>query len=694
MELLWIASTFGMAFWIYKLQERVKHLEDPLENSFSTPVPQTKVKEINQEEDDGVDRSKWPSHLQQTVSKSAAIKSKTVEKALPFDLENFLGQKLFPILGATSIVVAIGFFAVWAFSNGWIGPMGRIALGILVSLSLIGLGEYLKNKYPDFFCYLVAAGLAGLIVTTLLAHYVYDFISATQSLVMLALQAGVGVMLALRYNSRILANFSIAAGLLAPWFSGQLEPMLVLPFVLVLAVAGFVLALNKKWPEIFVSLIVFSSSYIFAALEQLGRELLDHNYNLNKLEVVSSINPIQLLLFAFIIYALIGSAGVVRLILNYKSSEPPKEEVHEIVLFTIALLLFNLCASGAFYAQSWEHIGFLVGAQALGLLALADWFKSKNWSVFHLITLSSSLLFVVIATAWELRNYSSLILTLTLIFDGVFMCGVGQLSKQKIYEWFGRGTLILALLYSLANNISEFALEAVLTCTFVTAFVYSIGNVKQVAEKIWLGFSIFLSTVLLFGFSFEANEIPDSLKSLLPALWTLGLLYFAYQQKSFFMRVSTLLVYAIFSLVVINQFVANDYLFVATWLPIALIGSLYYYVSLSFKETSKADEVMAYGSILILSISWIYQTGQSFAEPLLTVCWLALIGILMTLGLMYKPLKELRYIGLGITLFIIAKLYLVDIWQWDIPVRVMAFTALGVALLSIGFFYQKTWLKK
>jgi uncharacterized membrane protein len=66
----------------------------------------------------------------------------------------------------------------------------------------------------------------------------------------------------------------------------------------------------------------------------------------------------------------------------------------------------------------------------------------------------------------------------------------------------------------------------------------------------------------------------------------------------------------------------------------------------------------------------------------------------MTLGLKYKQYIELRYVGLGLMLFIIAKLYLSDIWQWDTPVRVLAFGALGITLLSIGFFYQKTWLKK
>ena len=119
---------------------------------------------------------------QGSTKESSPTKSQTKP-----DFETFVGKKLFPIIGAASIVIAIGFFAVWAFANGWVSPMGRVAIGIAVSLALMGLGEYLKDKYSDYFTTLVSAGLAGLIITTLVAHYAYDFISSTQALMALAL---------------------------------------------------------------------------------------------------------------------------------------------------------------------------------------------------------------------------------------------------------------------------------------------------------------------------------------------------------------------------------------------------------------------------------------------------------------------------------------------------------------------------
>lgn len=707
MFLVWLISTVGLCVWIYKLQKRLKALEaSPLpatmklaKTTGQTASPTAEVNPFIQ--DDAIDRSKWPQHLKNQPNSVATAATKTppkVEKS--FDLEQFLGQKLFPILGATSIVIAIGFFAIWAFANGWVGPMGRIAIGILVSLGLMGLGETLKQKYPHFFTILVATGLAGLIITTLIAHYAYDFISAVQTLMMLALQAGVGVLLSLRYDSRVLANFSIAAGLLAPWFTAQLDPMLVLPFVLVLTLAGFALAVQKKWPEIFVGLLILGSSYVFAAVARLSAEILERDREFREALThlgEGTINPFVLLGFAAVIYGLIASAGIIRLMTHYKDKEPPTEESGEMVIFSSALLLFNLCAVGVFSAQGWSHIGFLVLIQAAGLLLLAEWFKAKSWKHFHQLTLSTSLLFIILATLWELRNVDTLILTMALTIEGTLMCSLGQLSKQKIYEWFGRITLVLAYAHfsSFAIDNTDILLQSLLTFTFVTAFIYSVGRPKVTSEKIWLGFSLFLSSILIFDLSFDKTQfIPAFLAPTLPALWALALSYGAYHFSSRYLRIAASLVFVSFTIVTINQSFANDALHLLAWGWILLASVPLFLLRTKATESATFETFMGYTVVLMTSFSWIYVTANTLNEPLLTLSWLALVGGLMTLGLRFKSFKELRYVGLGWMLFIVAKLYLVDVWQWDTPIRVVAFTALGGALLAIGFFYQKIWLKK
>ena len=76
-----------------------------------------------------------------------------------------------------------------------------------------------------------------------------------------------------------------------------------------------------------------------------------------------------------------------------------------------------------------------------------------------------------------------------------------------------------------------------------------------------------------------------------------------------------------------------------------------------------------------------------------TLFWLAVgIGALCFGHL--KSWALFRHAGLGIILFVIAKLYIIDIWEWETWMRFVAFFALGIALLLIAFYAQKFTQKK
>jgi uncharacterized membrane protein len=346
-------------------------------------------------------------------------------------------------------------------------------------------------------------------------------------------------------------------------------------------------------------------------------------------------------------------------------------------------------------AQEWQHIGFAVLFQAVGLLALAQWFESKNWHHFKQLTLSSSLLFILLATLWELRNFDTLLLTLALAIEAILMCVIGQLSQQKIYEWFGRITLLIAYASSLGVSNTDFLLELILAIVFVTSFVYSAGKPRHITDKIWLGFSLFLSTLIILELSFGNSQIvPPLLEPLIPTLWVVGLVYGASYSKNVIVRVAAVLVFSLTSLLILERSLDSDVLYLACWAYIFMMALALFWLRVRHPLSHKGDTLLGYATIVIVAFSWVYQTAKVLEEPFLTLAWLLLVATLMTLGLIYKSYSEIRYVGLGWMLFMVAKLYLVDVWQWDTPIRVVAFTALGVALLSIGFFYQKIWLKK
>ena len=53
-------------------------------------------------------------------------------------------------IGITALFIALAFFIKYAFDQGWVNEIMRIAMGTLMGLVLLSLGEYFdsKRKYP------------------------------------------------------------------------------------------------------------------------------------------------------------------------------------------------------------------------------------------------------------------------------------------------------------------------------------------------------------------------------------------------------------------------------------------------------------------------------------------------------------------------------------------------------------------
>ena len=63
-------------------------------------------------------------------------------------------------VGIIALIVGVGFFLKLAFDNNWVGDTGRVALGILGGLALLGAGEYWQTRYPIYARVLLGGGIA------------------------------------------------------------------------------------------------------------------------------------------------------------------------------------------------------------------------------------------------------------------------------------------------------------------------------------------------------------------------------------------------------------------------------------------------------------------------------------------------------------------------------------------------------
>ena len=92
------------------------------------------------------------------------------------DWERLLARNWFAIIGAVALVVGIGFFLKLAFDNNWIGDTGRIILGVVLGLALLGVGEYSQRRVPIWAQPVTAAGAVILYLSIYAAFGLYQLI--------------------------------------------------------------------------------------------------------------------------------------------------------------------------------------------------------------------------------------------------------------------------------------------------------------------------------------------------------------------------------------------------------------------------------------------------------------------------------------------------------------------------------------
>jgi uncharacterized membrane protein len=177
-------------------------------------------------------------------------------------LEGRLGGTWLSRLGALILILGLGFFIKHAFDNDWIGPAGRVGLGLLVGVALFGLGTRLaRARYGAPAQGLVAAGLGTLYLVGYAAHDVYELVGPRPVFLFLALVVVVGLRWALAWQARAVALLSTAGGLLAPVLmaadtdrGGTLFVYLGLLDLGVLAIAA-----RRRWPEL--GLVAFAGTH-------------------------------------------------------------------------------------------------------------------------------------------------------------------------------------------------------------------------------------------------------------------------------------------------------------------------------------------------------------------------------------------------------------------------------------------------
>ena len=186
-------------------------------------------------------------------------------------LEALIAGRGFYAVGLLLVFLAAAFFLKIAFDN-WIGPAGRVGLGLATGLGVIVAA--LRVKRPDFQHYadgLIALGFAIELVALYAATTLYAIVNSATGFATLATVIGALSVLSYTRKSQMLALCAAVGGFLTPPVIGvtSTAPFLYAGYLMVFDIALATLAYLRKWdmvsPVLLLGTISSYSLYLYGA---------------------------------------------------------------------------------------------------------------------------------------------------------------------------------------------------------------------------------------------------------------------------------------------------------------------------------------------------------------------------------------------------------------------------------------------
>src|ERR1700719_4057892 len=166
------------------------------------------------------------------------------------DLESRIGSHWLNRIGITALLIGVSYFLKFAFDSNWIGPAGRVTIGLLAGIAMVVWSERFRAKgYKAFSYSLKAVGIGAMYLSLWAAFQVYSLIPSGVAFVMMLAVTAATAAMALAQEAQILAAFALAGGFSTPLLlsTGQNREVALFSYVAILDLATLTLVTFKPW---------------------------------------------------------------------------------------------------------------------------------------------------------------------------------------------------------------------------------------------------------------------------------------------------------------------------------------------------------------------------------------------------------------------------------------------------------------
>jgi uncharacterized membrane protein len=171
------------------------------------------------------------------------------------DLESRIGSHWLNRIGITAVLIGVSYFLKFAFDNNWIGPAGRVAIGLLAGIAVVVWSENFRHRGYVIFSYsLKAVGIGVLYLSLYAAFQVYSLVPGGVVFIMMFAVTAATALMAWTQDAEVLAAFALIGGFSTPALlsTGQNREVALFAYVVVLDLGALALVILKPWRRLLI----------------------------------------------------------------------------------------------------------------------------------------------------------------------------------------------------------------------------------------------------------------------------------------------------------------------------------------------------------------------------------------------------------------------------------------------------------
>jgi uncharacterized membrane protein len=342
----------------------------------------------------------------------------------PLDLEALIAGRWLNRIGILALIIAVSFFLKYAFDNNWIGPTGRVTIGVLLGAAMLPWSQWLLGKGYSYFSEgIVALGQATLLLSIWAGCHYYTLFSNSVGFAGMVVVTAVMAAIALGRDSERIALLSLLGGFLIPLLlnTGKDQQVALFTYLLILGAGLLVIAARRDWRSLAPVAFLFTQFYFWASYSSA--------YRPDKLE--------RTLVFATLFFLLYCALPVLSTI-RFSSLDGTG------MFLVLANSLAYLCA---LYELLWPEyrwpLTLLVLALGAGHVAVARFVPARKpgeWPITQQLFAGLALTFATLAIPIRLEGKW---ITLALAVEGAILVWTGFRALMPLLR--GAGFLLLTV---------------------------------------------------------------------------------------------------------------------------------------------------------------------------------------------------------------------------------------------------------